>query len=156
MFCHSSTWGRLFWGLCSCTMTKSTRWVRVWSCWACNLTHRRDRSVMEGEREETESVREVSRWAIGCWAVYHHSPPEQSRVWHSLCLILKLLFFCFCFSLSPCKCCRRFTVCFLLVEPWIRFCYLSGWLTLVTFKRSHPFLFPVSCFSSLHLSAQHF
>lgn len=54
--CHSSKSCSLFLVFYSFTMTKSTRRVRLWSCWACYLTHRRHKSLMEGEREETESV----------------------------------------------------------------------------------------------------
>lgn len=135
MFCLSGKSGNLFLGLCSSTLTKSTQWVRVWSCWACNLTHRRVRSVMEGEREETERVLEVSRCAIGCWAVYCYSPLEQSWVWHYL--ILKLLF-CFCFVFHFLHVVTGSQSAFLNALP--SFWSFSGLLTLVTFKLSLPLL----------------
>lgn len=79
-------------------MTESARWVRVLSCWACNLTHRRDGSVMEGEREETESVCcrcPAEPLAVGLLTATPHTPHRAEL--DTLCLALKLFLFLFCF-----------------------------------------------------------
>lgn len=139
-------------------MTKSTQWVRVWSCWSCNLTHRKDRSVMEGEREETESVCwrcPAEPLAVGLFSCY--SPLEQSRVWHSLpCTkTFSVLFF-------TCNCCHRFTICSFIPHnlfnsslDCLHEFLVSLWITDITFTLSFPFLFPLFCLFSTLLRVFH-
>lgn len=100
--------GYLFLGLCFSVMTKSTRRIRVWSCWACNLTHRRYSSVIEGERGCRERVLMESDRAIGCWVIYFSSSTRTelslmlfpTHTGSFCCSCLVLILSCTCYHLA--------------------------------------------------------